>query len=297
MARGIGRHMPLEGHALRALETARAIGCDAIQIFVSSPRIWAAPAEKPTEIAALGVALREHGFAPIVIHAAYLLNLASANPETRTKSLTLLRWTLERGAAIGADAVVMHIGSHGGDGLEVGIERLVAGLTTVVRDLPPGPRLLLENDVGAGNTIGSRFDAMSETLARTRPIWGERIGVCLDTAHLWGAGYDIGTPAATAATLAAIDATVGLDQVGVIHLNDTVTKLGGHRDLHARLGEGIIGETGLRAFLCDPRLARAGVILETPIVTLPGSESNDWDDDRERIAYARLLVTESPISC
>lgn len=294
MVRGVGRHMPLEGRALRALETARGIGCDAIQIFVSSPRIWAPPAEKPVEIAALGRALRELAFAPIVIHAAYLLNLASANPETRAKSLGLLRWTMERGAAIGADAVVMHIGSHGGDGLEIGIERLVAGLATVARDLPAGPKLLLENDVGAGNTIGSRFDAMGETLARARPEWGDRIGVCLDTAHLWGAGYDIGTPEATAATLATIDSAFGLDQVGVIHLNDTVTKLGGHRDLHARLGEGIIGAAGMRAFLRDPRLAAAGIILETPIVQLADGDSNDWDDDRERIAFARRLLADSP---
>jgi deoxyribonuclease-4 len=291
MPSALGRHMPLESHPVRALQTARAIGCDAVQIFVSSPRVWASPAINPKETAALAEALR--GFAPVVIHAAYLINIASSNPETRAKSLRLLHWTLERGTVLGATDVVFHIGSHGGDGVDAGIERLVTGLRAIARDLPPGPRLLLENDVGAGHTIGADFAAIARVLAEARDAWGDRLGVCIDTAHLWGAGYDISTPEAVQATLARIDTTVGLDQVWIIHLNDTTTALGGHRDLHARLGEGIIGAEGLRALLSDPRLAHAGVILETPIKLRVGTEEHDWDDDRARIAYARLL-TNSP---
>lgn len=288
MPSALGRHMPLESHPLRALQTAREIGCEAVQIFVSSPRVWSPPANNPKETAALAEALG--GFNPVVIHAAYLINIASSNPETRAKSLRLLRWTLERGTALGATDVVFHIGSHGGDGLDVGIARLVTGLREIARELPPGPRLLLENDVGAGHTIGADFTTISQILAGAREDWGDRLGVCIDTAHLWGAGHDIGTTEAAQATLAGIDAAFGLGQVWVIHLNDTTTALGGHRDLHARLGEGGIGAVGLRALLSDPRLAHTGIILETPIKLREGSEEHDWDDDRARVAYARSLT-------
>lgn len=292
LMRRVGRHMPLEGAAERALRTARKIGCDAVQIFVGNPRGWAPPPERPGEVAELVAALRATELDPAIIHAAYLLNLASASAETRARSIALLAWTMQRGTALGASDVVMHIGSHGGDGLEVGIARLDEGLRAVWQAVaaPTMPHLLLENDVGAGNTIGSRFDALAQVLAAVRSDWGDRLGLCLDTAHLWGAGYDIGTPEAAQTVLDQIDATIGLHLTHVIHLNDTAVRLGGHRDLHKRLGEGIIGREGLQAFLSDPRLSHAAVILETPITTLPHSEKHDWDDDARRVAEARALT-------
>ena len=296
----LGRHMPLDARPLRALQTAQDIGCDAIQIFVSSPRTWAPPATNATDTAALVKGLQTQGFRAVVIHAAYLINCASAKPETRTKSQSLLQWTLERGAAIGATDVVFHIGSHGGDGMVIGVERLIVALQTVGQALFADdvttdaakaiPRLLLENDVGAGNTIGSDFGAMAEVLAAVRETWGDRIGVCIDTAHLWGAGYGIGTADAATLTLGKIDSAFGLGQIRVIHLNDTVTALGGHRDLHARLGEGIIGAEGLSTFLTDPRLPQPAIILETPIKQIDGTEDHDWETDRQQIAYARSLA-------
>lgn len=294
MPQAVGRHMPLDARPREAFATARSIGCDTIQIFVGNPRGWTPATENPTEVAAFREQLTATGFTPIVIHAAYLINLASNTEETRTRSVRLLRWTLERGAAIGAHEVVMHIGSHGGGGLAVGMERLISGLREVGRDLPLGPRLLLENDVGAGNTIGSRFESMAEVLTALRDDWGDRLGVCLDTAHLWGAGFDIGTPESAQTTLDQIDTTCGLARVGVIHLNDTTTKLGGHRDLHARLGEGIIGKSGLQTFLGDKRLANAAILLETPIRELPEKAGHDWDHDRAQIALARALLVGTP---
>ena len=288
----LGRHMPLDGHPLAAFVIAKDLGCETIQLFVGNPRGWLPMPERLDEISALAEGLRVGGFKPIVIHAAYLINLASSTEETRIRSRRLLRWTVERGAAIGAHAVVIHIGSHGGAGLDIGIAHLVAGLSEVLTDLPPGPQILLENDVGAGNTIGSRFDAMAAVLAQLDEPFGARLGVCLDTAHLWGAGFDIGTPDAANTTLAHIDATVGLARVGVIHLNDTVTALAGHRDLHARLGEGSIGAAGLRTFLRDPRLSDAAIILETPIKDLPGSDKHDWEHDRTQIQAARELLSD-----
>ncbi len=285
----IGRHMPLESHPLQALKTAKEIGCEAIQLFVSSPRTWTPPADNPKEVARLAEGLRAEGFAPIVIHAPYLINLASGAEEIRQKSRRLLRWTLERGAAIGASDVVVHIGSHGGDGHEAGMARLVEGLREVLTDLPPGPRLLLENDVGAGNTIGSRFDALAEVLAKLDEAHGKQLGICLDTAHLWGAGYDIGGVEAVQATLDLIDRTVGLRRVAVVHLNDTATTLGKHLDRHARLGEGIIGAEGLQTFLRDKRLAQVAIILETPIKKRE-DDTLDWEHDRSQMQRAKELA-------
>ena len=292
----LGRHMPLAGRPQQALTIAQELGCQTIQIFVSSPRTWAPPATSARETEVWRTALAASGFAPIVIHAAYLINLASSNDETRAKSQSLLRWTLARAAEIGASEVVLHIGSHGGAGMDMGMARLMEGLTAVGADAPANVHLLLENDVGAGNTIGADFATLAQSLAGARAVWGERVGVCIDTAHLWGAGHDIGTPDAARATLDAMEAAFGLAQVRVIHLNDTATKLGGHRDLHARLGEGIIGEDGLRAFLQDARLSQAAIILETPIKLREGTEEHDWQDDRTRVAYARNLLTNLEIS-
>ncbi len=285
----LGRHMPLGSRPGAHLRIARDIGCDAVQIFASNPRGWAPPAENAGDVTALATALSDLGFACVVIHAAYLINLASNSAETRAKSIRLLRWTMERGAALGATEVVLHTGSHGGDGLALGVDRVVAGLEEVGAALGPGPRLLLENDVGAGNTIGGRFETLAAMMARLGDSWDQRMGVCVDTAHLWGAGFDIGTPAAASATLDGIAGAIDLDRVSVIHLNDTKTALGGHRDMHARLGEGIIGAEGLRAFMRDPRLARATVLLETPINKLPDSDEHDWEDDRRQITAARAL--------
>ncbi len=288
MPAGFGRHMPLEAHPTRALDTARAIGCDAVQIFVSSPRTWSPPATTPRQTAVLAEALR--AFTPVAIHAAYLINCPSSTPATREKSQALLEWTLQRGAELGAADVVMHIGSHGGDGAETGLERLVAALARLGETIPDDrPRLLLENDVGAGNTLGADFAWLGRVLAALQPVWGDRLGCCLDTAHLWGAGEDIGTPEAASATLDRIDAAIDLARVHVIHLNDTSVRLGGHRDLHARLGEGIIGTGGLQAFLRDPRLRHAAIILETPLAERPDG-GYDWEDEARRIASARVLA-------
>ncbi|MBA3824255.1 MAG: TIM barrel protein, partial [Ktedonobacterales bacterium] len=160
MPNPLGRHMPLDGRPQKALAIAHDLGCETIQIFVSSPRTWAPPATSANETEIWRAALADSGFAPIVIHAAYLINLASNSEETRAKSRTLLRWTLHRAAEIGATEVVLHIGSHGGAGMEVGLARLAEGLAALSAEAPATVHLLLENDVGAGNTIGSDFAAI-----------------------------------------------------------------------------------------------------------------------------------------
>lgn len=282
---------------------------DAVQIFVTNPRGWRPPAPKPREEEAFRALRAELGGWPVVVHAAYLINLASSNAEFAAKSVDLLRATLDRAARFEAMAVVFHIGSHTGAGEEAGLERLIAGIDRALDGAAPGPLLLLENDVGGGGKLGGRFETIARALDAL-PQHAERLGVCLDTAHLWGAGYDIGTPEAARRTLDEADRAFGLARVPVWHLNDARAGLGSHLDRHARLGEGEIPLEGLAALLRDPRLAKAILILETALTTLgearaegedAGEEGEeepasldadkvDWAAERRRFAQARALA-------
>jgi deoxyribonuclease IV len=288
----IGRHMPLGAQPLRALRTARDMGCETVQIFVTNPRGWRVPSERPAAEEAFRAARRELALDPVVVHATYLINLASPRDDFFAGSIHLLRATLERAARYGAGSVVLHIGSHMGSGEEAGIARLIAGLRQTLDGSPPEVRLLLENDVGAGGELGARFEHIAIMLDAL-PAYAGQLGVCLDTAHLWGAGFDIGTPAGASATLAAFDAVVGLHRIVVIHLNDTRVALGSHRDVHARMGDGIIGRAGLETLLRHPALASTTVLLETPIVEqAPGKQ--DWAHDARHLRLAFELAGRTP---
>ena len=303
----IGRHMPLGARPLPALKTAKEIGCEAVQIFVTNPRGWRAPATNPRHEGAFRAAVAELGLDPVVVHATYLINLASPRDDFFAQSVALLRATLARAGRYGAANVVLHIGSHGGSGEEAGLARLAEGIRQVmatpdappdadadVAPEPPGPcpMLLLENDVGAGAELGYRFENLAAVLNAV-PEHAARLGVCLDTAHLWGAGFDIATPEGAARTLDDLDRLVGLRRVLVIHLNDTKYGLGSHRDVHARLGDGIIGQEGLRTLLRHPGLAHTAVLLETPIAeTAPGQP--DWPHDAAHLARVYELSGREP---
>ncbi len=284
----LGRHMPLHSNAVKAVETARNIGCDAIQIFASNPTGWRPTAGNGASCAAFARATIEFDLQPVVIHAPYLINLASPDEFIWEKSIGLLQWTLQRGALLGASSVVFHTGSHRGSGVDAGIVRIAQAIRRILPEAPPEVMLLLENDVGAGNSLGHSFEQLGAALALL-PEYAERLGICIDTAHLWGAGHDISTAAAAQQVLHEIDRTVGLKRLKIIHLNDTEKALGSHRDVHARLGEGIIGEEGLRALLRDPRLSQAAVILETPIKT-DEQDKEDWEHDKQQIARAKSLM-------
>ena len=283
-----GRHMPTAGKPAQCPRVARSIGCDTAQVFVTNPRGWRAPDPHPAHEAAFRAAAEECGIAPVVVHATYLINLASPRDDFFARSVDLLRATLERAARYGAASVVFHIGSHGGAGEEAGTRRLAEGIGKTLDGTPEAVMLLLENDVGGGGKLGYRFENLAAVLDLLADQAG-RLGVCLDTAHLWGAGFDIGTPQGAERTLAEADRIVGLARVPVIHVNDTPEKLGSHLDHHARIGEGIIPLEGLGALLRDPRLAHTAMLLETPIAELEGGKL-DWDADREHMRRARALV-------
>ena len=284
----LGRHMPTHSNAVKAAEIARWLGCNTIQIFASNPTGWRPTADNPASNAAFVEAASDCGLDPIVIHAPYLINLASPDEFIWEKSVSLLRWTLQRGALLGASYVVFHTGSHRGSGVDAGIARLAEAITRILPETPPEVILLLENDVGAGNSLGHSFAQIGAAL-NLLPQYQERLGVCIDTAHLWGAGYDISNAASAQQVLRHFDEVIGLNRLKVIHLNDTEMALGSHRDVHARLGEGIIDEEGLRALLGDPRLDHAAVLLETPIKT-DDQDKEDWEHDKQQLERAKELL-------
>src|SRR5438105_10444665 len=260
----LGRHMPTNSKPVKAVQIAQEIGCNAIQIFASNPTGWRPTGDNPAVYTAFAQAVRTCELEPVVIHAPYLINLASPDDFIWEKSIALLAWTLRRAALLGARYVVFHTGSHRGSGIEAGIARLAQAIARILPETPPEVMLLLENDVGAGSSLGHSFEQLSAVLDLL-PEFAERLDVCLDTAHLWGAGYDISTAAATQLVLQHFDETIGLSHLQVIHLNDTQMALGSHRDLDAGLGEGIIGEEGLRALLSHHRLDHTAGLLQTAI--------------------------------
>jgi deoxyribonuclease IV len=290
----LGRHMPTNAKPVRAAETARWLGCNAIQIFASNPTGWRPAGDAPAACAAFARAVYELELNPVVIHAPYLINLASPEDEIWGKSISLLRWTLQRGALLGASSVVFHTGSHRGSGVEAGIAHIAEAIKLILPETPPEVMLLLENDVGAGNSLGYSFEQIRAVLDLL-PEYQERVGVCIDTAHLWGAGYDISSAVSARAVLQHFDEIIGMYRLKVIHLNDTEKALGSHRDVHARLGEGIIGEEGLRAIFSDPRLEHVAVLLETPIKT-DEHDKEDWEHDKLHFEKAKALVENNDIT-
>lgn len=284
----IGRHMPTHSNAVKAAQIARDLGCNAIQIFASNPTAWKPPADNPVRYAAFAQAARDNDLAPVVIHAPYLINLASPEPFIWDKSRALLTWTLQRGAPLGASYVVFHTGSHKGTSIEEGIQRIIDGIALIMLETPTEVMLLLENDVGAGNSLGAQFEQLASILDAL-PTYRERLGVCLDTAHLWGAGHDLSTADSTRQVIQHFDDIIGLDRLHILHLNDTKVALGSHRDIHARVGEGIIPAESLRALLTDPRLSHVAVILETPIQT-DEQDKEDWEHDREHMERVKSLA-------
>jgi deoxyribonuclease-4 len=269
----IGIHTSIAGSYLNALESAKKLGCTAVQIFSSSPRMWqGGPVRIPAADAKAFRARREElGLGPLVIHANYLINLAAAQPMLRTRSIQAFHEELVRGLALGADYIVVHPGTRGDSTIEQAIAAIINSVKEASRRIPhTGLRILIENTAGMGSSVGSR---LQEVLAILRGLQGLDVAACLDTAHLYAAGYDIGSEAGLEQTIDAIDRTIGLENVPVIHVNDSKIALGGRVDRHEHLGEGKIGEKAFARFLQHPRISgriSAGMpgrafLLETPI--------------------------------
>ena len=266
----IGAHVSPAGGPARAVERGVEKGCHAIQIFNQNPRAWRPREYSEEEIEEFHAAMEASEIDALLIHAVYLLNCASDDEEVRGKSLTSLIASLRAGEALGAHAVVLHPGSAKAGEVGPAIERAGATIREALAESERCP-LHLENTAGAGGTLGRSFDELARLLELAGG--GARLGVCLDSCHLFASGFDVRTPESLAAVLHDFDAAVGLDRLGSLHLNDSVEGLGSNRDRHANVGEGQLGDEGCAVFLSEPRFDGLPCVLETqgPDKTGPGA--------------------------
>src|SRR6202165_1437442 len=280
----IGIHASIAGSYLNALETARKLGCNALQIFSASPRMWKIGSGRIPEVGAQAFRARraELGLGPLVIHANYLINLASPQPMLRVRSIQAFHDELVRGVALGADFLVVHPGTRGEATCGHAVATVIESLKQATKRAPLGGlRILLENTAGMGTCLSSRLEEMADLLAGLN---GFPVDVCLDTAHLFASGYDIRSEEGLASTIGQIENTIGLERVPVMHINDSKIPLGGRVDRHEHIGKGKIGAEAFRRILTHPRLSAtppeglAGrvFIAETPI--------DDPGDDRKNVA-------------
>jgi deoxyribonuclease-4 len=280
----IGIHTSIAGSHLNALESAKKLGCNALQIFSASPRMWHTANVRIPESDAKAFRARraELQLGPLVVHANYLINLAAAQPMLRTRSIQGFHEELVRAVNLGADFLVVHPGAKGESSMELAVATVVESVKQAARRVPmAGMRILIENTAGMGTSVGARLEDVAQILRGLREL---QVGVCLDTAHLFAAGYDIRSEAGLANTIAHIDHTIGLDNVPVFHVNDSKIPLGGKLDRHEHVGQGKIGDQAFMRILQHPRFGSGppeGVtgrafLLETPI--------DDPGDDRRNVA-------------
>ncbi|MGC1616458.1 MAG: deoxyribonuclease IV [Candidatus Acidiferrum sp.] len=280
----IGIHASIAGSYVNALESARKLGCNALQIFSASPRMWQGGSARIAEVDAAAFRARraELRLGPLVIHANYLINLAAVQPMLQTRSIQAFQDELVRGVALGADFLVVHPGSRGDASPEQAVRTVVESVKQGSKRVSLGGlRILIENTAGMGSAVASRLEELAEILAALKDI---PAAACLDTAHLFAAGYDIKSETGLTSMIDVIDSTIGLERVPVFHANDSKIPLGGRVDRHENIGEGKIGLEAFRRILTHPRLGALppdglvgrAFLLETPIDN-PG-------DDRRNVA-------------
>ncbi|MFP4590843.1 MAG: deoxyribonuclease IV [Halobacteriales archaeon] len=255
----IGAHVSIAGGVDNAVERQLEVGGNCGQIFTTSPRVWADPDIDDEEAATF----REDSAAklegPWVIHANYLINLATPKDDLREKSRASLQADLDAADRLDVPYLCVHLGAHTGAGEDRGLENAIGAIDRL--EIPSGVTLLVESDAGSGSKLGGRFEHLATVVEGFDP---DDVAVCLDTAHMFAAGYDLATPEAVDETVAAFDEAVGLDRLEVMHLNDSKHACGTNKDEHAHVGEGEIGEDGMRAVLRHDGWADRPFILETP---------------------------------
>ncbi len=268
----IGAHVSTAGGVQNAVTRGVERECDAIQIFHQSPRMWRPTNHKADDLAAFNEGFGPSRLGSTVIHAVYLINTASREDEIRGKSLRSLIHALRLGDEIGADGVVLHAGSRKGDPVEEAIARSGELVLEALAESESCP-VLYENTAGTQGPLGRDFDELARLVEAAGA--GERIGVCLDCCHLFASGYDIVADLDLSAVIDEYEATVGLDRLRCLHVNDSRVPLGANRDMHANVGEGEMGPEGIASFLSEPRFERLPAILETPGPDKKGADLNE----------------------
>jgi deoxyribonuclease IV len=279
-----GAHVSTSGGIHTAVDRIEAIGGDAVQIFTQSPRTWRPTNHDPANFERFKERRAETGLGAAVCHAVYLINLATPDDTVYEKSRAALLNTMDVACAIEADGVVFHVGSHLGAGFDAGLERAAPALEEVLERCTEITWLLLENSAGAGGTIGRSVDELAVLYDRLGRH--PRLGLCLDSCHLWVSGVDVTDPDALDVLVADVDGRIGLERLRCLHVNDAQAGLGSNRDRHANVGEGELGE-GLGAFLAHPRFQGLPMLLEVPG---PDGHGPDADEVRKlRELHARWV--------
>jgi deoxyribonuclease-4 len=252
---GIGQGFP------RAIAEAQAAGCECIQIFAGNPRAFRTTAYDAAAWEQFRALRAEADIHPVVIHTSYLINLATQSAELHEKSAALVSHDLHLASKAGIEYVNTHLGSYGDQDRVQGFERVCSTIRRVIEEAPPGPMLLLENSAGAGNLCGGTLEELGAII---KEVGSDRVGVCIDSAHAWAAGYDLASEKGVASFVRGIKRHIGMRRVRALHLNDTEVELGAKRDRHWHVGRGKIGTAGFRRLLAVPGFAHVAAICETP---------------------------------
>jgi deoxyribonuclease-4 len=282
----LGAHESIAGGLVNAFDRGHKASCDAIQIFTKSNRQWRAKPLSDEDIAAwrkrMAAEEEAGGIFPVVAHASYLINIASPKEATWQKSCAALKVEVERCEALGVPYLALHPGSHLNADENIGLSNIARALSQLHGETSSFRTMIcLEGMAGQGTNLGHTFEQLAWLLEHTEK--GERLGICLDSCHLYAAGFDVRTPEGYAATIEAFDRIIGLDRLKIIHLNDSIHELGSRRDRHTHIGEGTIGLEGFRNFVNDPRLADLPGLIET-------DKSDDLQEDIENLAKLRSLI-------
>jgi deoxyribonuclease IV len=279
----IGAHLSSAGGIHTAVDRAEAIGAESLQVFTQSPRTWRPTNHDPKTFDLFRERREQVGLQGVLCHALYLCNFAATDDAIYEKSVVALRTTMEVACAIGADGVVVHVGSHLGAGFDKGLEKVLPALELVLELCNESTWLLLENSAGAGGTIGRSVEELATIHERLDRH--PRLGLCLDSCHLYVSGVDVTDRAALDALLDELDGAVGLDRLRALHVNDSAGGLGSNRDRHANIGEGLLGER-LGVFLGHPRLQGVPAVLEVEGKDKRGPDADEIRKTKEMRARA-----------
>lgn len=284
----VGAHVSSSGGIFNAVTRAQEIGAEAVQIFVSSPQMWRATKHSDEACARFREMHAAAGLGEVWVHNIYLANLATETEEQLEKSIGSVVNALTVGAAIGARGVVLHTGSHHGLGLAPFVEQVTAALRVILASTPDEVVLALETMAGQGGSIGKDFEDIGTLL---RAVDSPRLRVCLDTCHTFAAGYELRTSEGVEATMRAFDDAIGVEQLAVVHANDSKTPLGGLRDRHENVGEGHLGADGFRAVMAHPAFAGKAFLLEVPGFPTPEKPKGDGPD-AENVSRLKAIRDE-----
>jgi deoxyribonuclease-4 len=267
----VGAHTSIAGGVHNAVDEQVEYGGNCGQIFSHSPQVWQEPNVAANEAKQFRSLSEEHGVEPWVIHSSYLVNLCTPKDDLRGKSIDSMQQEVDAAAKLGVEYVNVHLGAHTGAGVEQGLDNAASALDEL--DVPEDVTVLVESDAGSGTKLGGDFEHLAAVLERSE----QDLKVCLDTAHIFSAGYDLSTPGAVDETVAEFDEVVGLEKLACIHLNDSKHECGTNKDEHAHVGEGEIGEDGMRAVINHDDLRDLPFVLETPT---EDGKSFAWNVDR-----------------